>query len=163
MKMESLKKLYVHELKDLYSAETQILDALPNLIDVAQDEGLKDALGSHHEETRRQVSRLERIFEGKDFSPRGHRCKGMEGLIEEGRDLVNEDIGQDVLDASIIAAAQRVEHYEIASYGSARAHARKLGEHEDVELLTKSLEEESAADRKLTELAERRINVAATV
>ncbi len=163
MKLESLEKLYVHELKDLYSAETQVLEALPRLIEAATDEGLRQALRGHLEETRKQVSRLEQIFEGRDFSPRGQRCKGMEGLLEEGRDLISSDIDQDVRDAAIIAACQRVEHYEMAGYGTARAYAEKLGEYDAAELLTQSLEEEGAADRKLTELAERRINFEAAV
>lgn len=163
MKLESLEKLYVHELKDLYSAETQVLEALPRLIEAATDEGLQKALRGHLEETRKQVSRLEQIFEGRDFSPRGQRCKGMEGLLEEGRDLISSDIDQDVRDAAIIAACQRVEHYEMAGYGTARAYAEKLGEYDAAELLTQSLEEEGAADRKLTELAERRINFEAAV
>lgn len=161
MKFESLRKLYVHELKDLYSAENQILETMPRLIDEADDDGLKKALTAHRQETQRQVSRLEKIFESTDFSPRGHRCKGMAGLIEEGRELLNDDIEQDVLDAAIIAIAQRIEHYEMAAYGTARSYAKKLGEHEAAKLLTKSLEEEGAADRTLTELAERRVNVEA--
>ena len=163
MKLESLKSLYVHELKDLYSAETQIQEALPRMIEAADDEGLKDALRSHLKETRDQIGRLETIFEDLEYSPRGHRCKGMEGLIREGEDLLKDVADDDVLDAAIISASQRIEHYEMAGYGVARAYAEKLGDYSAADLLRKSLEEEGAADRKLTDLAERRINFEAAV
>jgi ferritin-like metal-binding protein YciE len=113
MKLDSLKKLYVHELKDLHSAERQILEALPKMIDAATDEGLKKAFRDHLEETRGQVERLDQIFATLEFSAQGHHCKGIEGLLEEGRELIGADIEPEVLDAGLIAAAQRVEHYEM--------------------------------------------------
>lgn len=163
MKTDSLKKLLVHELKDLYSAETQLIEALPVLANKATDEGLKSAFRSHLDETKRQRSRIEKIFKKLDFSPRGHRCKGMEGLIKETNDVVQDVDDPDVLDAALIACAQRVEHYEMATYGSARAYAEKLGDYDTADLLQQSLDEEGAADRKLTTLAKRRINFEAAV
>lgn len=158
MNLENLKKLYVHELKDLYSAENQLLEALPKMEAAASDEGLKKAFASHLEETRRQVDRLERIFEGLDFEPGGQKCAGMAGLIEEGEDMVKEDAPADVKDAGLIAAAQRVEHYEMAGYGVARTYAEKLGDYEASDLLQETLNEEALADQKLSRLATRRIN-----
>ncbi len=164
MKLESLEKLFVHELKDLHSAESQMIEALPKMIEAANDEGLKRAFRSHLEETRKQLSRIEKIMEGTEFSPRGSRCKGMEGLIEEGSDIIKKpDIEPDVLDAALIAAAQRIEHYEMAGYGVARTYAEKLGRYDAADLLQKTLDEEGAADRELSRLAERRINFEAAV
>lgn len=163
MKLDSLTKLYVHELKDLHSAERQILEALPKMIDAATDDGLKQAFRDHLEETRGQLERLDRIFATLEFSPQGHHCKGIEGLLEEGRELIGSDIEPEVLDAGLIAAAQRVEHYEMAGYGVARTYAEQLGDHRAAELLQKTLEEEGAADRKLTAIAERHVNFVATV
>lgn len=163
MTIDSLQKLYVHELKDLFSAESQILDALPKLIDAAGDDDLRAALKSHLKETRAHADRLKRIFEGLPFEPGGHRCKGVEGLIKEADELLKDVEADDVKDAAIIAGCQRVEHYEIAGYGVARAFAKKLGRHTDVDLLTQTIEEEGAADRTLTRLAERHINFVATV
>lgn len=158
MKLDSLRKLYVHELKDLWSAENQILKALPAAIDAADDDDLRSALRSHHEETRGQVGRLETVFEEMDFSPRGHHCAGMEGLLKELDGALDSEPEKDVRDAMIISALQRVEHYEMAGYGVARAFARKLGESAAADLLQETLEEEGRADRRLTELAEQRIN-----
>ncbi len=163
MKLDSLAKLFAHGLKDLYSAENQVLEALPEMIDAAGDDGLAEALRQHQKETRRQIGRLEKIFSGLDFSPKGHRCKGMEGLLEEARDLLRDVDDPAVRDAAIIAAAQRVEHYEMAAYGTARTFAEKLGNYEASDLLQESLSEESAADLKLTRLAERRVNFEAAV
>jgi ferritin-like metal-binding protein YciE len=163
MKLDSLKKLYVHELKDLHSAERQILEALPKMIDAATDEGLKKAFRDHLEETRGQVERLDQIFATLEFSAQGHHCKGIEGLLEEGRELIGSDIEPEVLDAGLIAAAQRVEHYEMAGYGVARTYADQLGDHRAAELLQKTLEEEGAADRTLTAIAERHVNFVASV
>ncbi len=163
MKLESLHDLYVDELKDLYSAENQLLKALPKMAKAASTEELRTAFKEHLEETRGQVQRLERIFEELDARPKGKKCKAMEGLIEEGKEIMSEDIEPNVLDAALIAAAQRVEHYEIASYGCARTYARLLGYDEAAELLQETLDEEAAADKKLTELAESTINVEAAV
>lgn len=160
MKMETLRALYIEELKDLYSAETQITKALPKLVEAATNSALRQAFESHLEETRNHVTRLERIFEGLDESPKGKTCEGMKGLLKEGDERAGEKGDSDVLDAGIISAAQRVEHYEIAGYGSARTYAELLGEKEAVRLLSETLEEEKAADTKLTQVA-RRINVEA--
>lgn len=163
MNLDSLSKLYVHELKDLYSAEKQLIDALPKMIAAASNKDLKQALKDHLVATRRQVQRLDRIFARVDFSPRGHKCKGMEGLIKEGASLLKEDSEPDVLDAAIIAAAQHVEHYEMAGYGVARTYAEKLGDYKAADLLQKSLEEEAQADRQLSRIAERTVNFQAMV
>ncbi len=161
MKIDSLEKLYVHELKDLHSAESQILDALPKMIKAATDDELRKALESHRAETEEHLARIERLFENLDFEPGGHRCKGIEGLIKEGSDVLQETEDDDVRNAAIVAACQRVEHYEMAAYGVARAFASKLGRHDDAEVLTTTLEEEGHADRTLTQIAEQRLNFAA--
>lgn len=158
MKIDSLKKLYVHELKDLYSAENQILAVLPRIAEATGDAELKKALRDHEKETRTHVKRLETIFEGLNFEPGGHKCEGMEGLLKEGKSLLNGGLPVDVLDVAMIGSVQRVEHYEMAGYGTARAHAEQLGEHEAVQLLTETLEEEGKADRTLTHLAEKSLN-----
>ena len=160
MKLETLRELYIDELKDLYSAETQITKALPKLVETATNSALRQAFEHHLEETRNHVTRLEQIFEGLDESPKGKTCEGMKGLLKEGDERAGEDGDADVLDAGLISAAQRVEHYEIAAYGSARSYAELLGEKEAVRLLTDTLEEEKAADTKLTQVA-RKINVEA--
>jgi ferritin-like metal-binding protein YciE len=158
MTLDSLKKLYVHELKDLYSAENQILEALPAMIQSASDSGLAAALEHHLQETLKQVERLERIFEGLEFEPGGHKCAGMAGLLGEGKRVLEDTSDSSVRDAAIIAGAQRVEHYEIAAYGTARAYAEKLGDYRAADLLQKSLNEEALADQTLSRLAERKIN-----
>lgn len=161
MKIDSLEKLYVHELKDLHSAETQILDVLPKMIKEATDDELKKALESHRKETQEHLARIERLFQNLDFEPGGHKCKGIEGLLKEGSELLQETEDDDVRNAAIVAACQRVEHYEMAAYGVARAFASKLGRHDDAEVLTTTLEEEGHADRTLTQIAEQRLNFAA--
>lgn len=158
MKIDSLEKLYVHELKDLYSAENQIIEALPRLIDAASDETLRQALTDHLKETKTHAKRITALFEELDYEPGGHKCKGIEGLLKEGKESLEDVSGKSVTDAAIIASCQRVEHYEMAAYGVARAFAAKLGRHDDVKVLTQTLEEEGAADRTLTQVAERRIN-----
>ena len=158
MKLESLEDLFVHLLKDLYSAEKQITKALPKLAKAVEDSDLADALESHLEETEGQVERLERIFKSLDVSPGRKKCVAMEGLLEDGSELIAEDPEPAVLDAGIISGAQRVEHYEIAAYGTAVEWARLLGHDEAVELLAETLEEESAANEKLTMLAGQGIN-----
>jgi ferritin-like metal-binding protein YciE len=158
MELDDLRKLYVHELKDLYSAENQLLKALPKMERAAKDPGLKKAFAAHLKETQRHVKRLEDIFSRLDFKPGGQKCVGMEGLIEEASGMIAEDAPTDVKDAGLIAAAQRIEHYEIAGYGTARTYAEKLGDYRAADILQESLNEEGLADQKLTRLAVRRIN-----
>jgi ferritin-like metal-binding protein YciE len=161
MSMDSLHDLYVDELKDLYSAENQLLKALPKMAKKASASELKTAFTEHLEVTRKQVERLEQIFTALEVSPKGKKCKAMEGLIEEGKEVLEEDGNPSVIDAALIACAQRVEHYEMAGYGCVRTFANLLG-YEDAEtLLQETLDEEGAADEKLTELAETVINVEA--
>jgi len=158
MKLNSLKDLYVEELKDLYSAEKQLLKALPKMAKEAQSEELSEAIEMHLEETKGHVDRLEMIFRGLKASPGGHKCEAMAGLIKEAEHLLKADADPDVLDAGMIAQAQRVEHYEIAGYGCARTYAKLLGREGDVTLLQETLDEEGRTDKKLTKLAERVIN-----
>ena len=157
----NLHDLLVDELKDLYHAEKQLTKALPKMAKAATHEGLRDALESHLEETREHVARLEEAFGALDMSPKAKPCAGMAGIIEEGSDLLEEDAEPGVLDAGIIAAAQRAEHYEIGAYGTCAEWARLLGLDEVVSLLERTLNEEKAADQKLTALAESGINEAA--
>lgn len=160
-KMETLEDLYEDLLKDLYSAEKQLVKALPKLVKTAESEDLQKAFKEHLGQTEQHVERLESIFSNLGSSPRGKKCVGMEGLIEEGKELMKEDVDPDVLDAGLIAAAQKVEHYEIASYGTARAWAKKLGHDDAARLLQQTLDEESMANERLTELAESYINMEA--
>ena len=161
MILDSLEKLYVEQLKDLYSAEGQILDALPKMRDAATDPGLKKAFGDHLEETKTHRSRIEKVFETLDYEPGGVRCEAAAGLIEEGEEVIKADAVDTVRDAALVAAAQRVEHYEMAGYGTVVAMAKKLGKYDHAEILQETLEEEGLADRKLSHLAERSINFAA--
>jgi ferritin-like metal-binding protein YciE len=156
--MTSLEDLFVHELKDLYSAETQIIKALPKMAKNASSPELKRSFEEHLEQTREHVERLKQIFDRLEAAPGRHRCKGIEGLIEEGKELMEEDIDGDVLDAGLIGAAQRVEHYEIAAYGTARAHAEQLGNSQAAKLLQRTLDEEGETDKKLTRIAESLVN-----
>ena len=156
-----LQELLVDELKDLYSAENQILKALPKMAKAASSPELKRAFERHLEETRRQVERLDQIGEALDIRLTGKKCKGMEGLIEEGKEIMSEDLDDNTLDAGLIGAAQKVEHYEIAGYGTARTHAAMLGYNKAAKLLQQTLDEEGATDKKLTALAESLINVEA--
>jgi ferritin-like metal-binding protein YciE len=156
-----LEELLVDELKDLYSAENQILKALPKMAKAASAPELKRAFERHLEETRRQVERLDQIGEALDIRLTGKKCKGMEGLIEEGKEVISEDFDENTLDAGLIGAAQKVEHYEIAAYGTARAHAAMLGYNKAAKLLQQTLDEEGATDKKLTALAESVVNVEA--
>ncbi|HET9265623.1 MAG TPA: ferritin-like domain-containing protein [Vicinamibacterales bacterium] len=156
-----LQELLVDELKDLYSAENQILKALPKMAKAASSPELKRAFERHLEETRRQVERLDQIGEALDIRLTGKKCKGMEGLIEEGKEIMSEDLDDNTLDAGLIGAAQKVEHYEIAGYGTARTHAAMLGYNKAAKLLQQTLDEEGATDKKLTALAESVINVEA--
>jgi ferritin-like metal-binding protein YciE len=159
MEMESLKELYVEELKDLWSAENQITKALPKMIKAATHPKLKKAFNTHLKQTERQIKRLERIFKELDESPRGKKCVGMEGLLKEGAELIKEKPDAEVLDAGLIAAAQHVEHYEIAGYGCVRTWARQIGEERHAQLLQETLDEEEQTDQLLTDLAESSINI----
>lgn len=158
MNLDNMKKLFVHELKDLYSAETQILEALPKMAEKASHSDLKSAFETHHRQTQEQVKRLEQIFDDLEHEPTGHKCKGMQGLLEEGEDSMKDAEDDEVRDAAMIAAAQRVEHYEIAAYGTARTYAKLLGDDRSAQLLQKTLDEEGETDKKLTRLAERNVN-----
>ncbi|HSF40817.1 MAG TPA: ferritin-like domain-containing protein [Thermoanaerobaculia bacterium] len=160
MEIDSLRKLYVDELKDLYSAEKQILQALPRMAKKATNPQLRQGFERHLEQTRMQVERLDRIFELLGKSPRGKKCKGMEGLLEEGKEMMQEEMDDDVMDAALISAAQRVEHYEIAGYGTVRTYAELMGEKEHAKLLQQTLDEEGQTDKELTRLAQS-INVEA--
>jgi ferritin-like metal-binding protein YciE len=159
MKAKGFRDLFELELKDLYSAEKQLLKALPKMAKAATNEDLQQAFESHLEETEGQVERLEKIFKQLDISyGRVEKCKAMEGLVEEGQTLMEEGLEPDVLDAALICAAQKVEHYEIAGYGCARTFAEQLGEEDVAELLQETLDEEASADKKLTEIAESIVN-----
>jgi ferritin-like metal-binding protein YciE len=163
VKLRSLQDLYVDELKDLYSAENQILKALPKMAKAASSPELRTAFEDHLEQSKGHVERLARIFKKLDVSPSGKKCKAMEGLIAEGKEVMEEDATPAVMDAALIAAAQRVEHYEMAGYGCVRTFARLLDHNLAADLLQKTLDEEGEADKKLTELAETVINLEATV
>jgi ferritin-like metal-binding protein YciE len=163
MTMSSLHDLFVHELRDIYHGEKQLLKALPKMAKAASSENLRAGFEEHLEQTRGQVERLEQVFSSLDMTARGIRCEGMEGLIEEGSGIISEDADDAVKDAGLIAAAQKVEHYEIASYGTLATWARLLGYSEAEQLLRQTLDEEKDTDRKLTELAESEINVEAQV
>jgi len=161
MKLDSLEPLFVEELRDIYNAENQLLKALPKMAKAATSPELKQAFEEHLEQTRGHVERLDEIFGELGKKATGKTCKAMKGLVEEGSEMMQEDGEDSVIDAAIIAAAQKVEHYEIASYGTVRAWAEQLGKDEAVDLLQQTLDEESEANEKLTELAESSINVEA--
>ncbi len=161
MKLDSLQKLYIEELRDLYNAENQLVKALPKMAKHAAHQELKQAFEDHLEQTKEHVERLDEIFKRLDERPTGKTCKGMKGLIEEGSEILEKDGDESVLDAALIGAAQRVEHYEIAGYGTVRTFANMLGENEAAELLQQTLDEEGEADKLLTELAESVVNVEA--
>ena len=160
MKLSTLKDLYIHELKDLYSAEKQLTKALPKLAKASSSEKLAAGFTKHLEETKVHAERLEKILDSHDQTTRGPKCKGMEGLVAEGADIIEEEADPEVRDAGLIAAAQRVEHYEIAGYGTARTYAELLGDKAGAKLLQQTLDEEVATDEKLTAAA-KKINVAA--
>jgi ferritin-like metal-binding protein YciE len=161
MQIDTLRKLCVDELRDLYSAEKQIDAAFPHLIQAASSSDLRDAFKMHHDQTKRHIERLKEIFVNIDEKPEGHTCKGMEGIIREAEELITKTTDPEVLDAGLIAAAQKVEHYEIASYGTVRTYAELLGDHHASDLLQKTLDEEKDTDVKLTSLAENEINIEA--
>lgn len=161
MEMQTLQDLYLETLKDLWSAEKQLTKAIPKMAKAASHPELVQAFNTHLKQTEQQVTRLEEIFEELGESPRGKKCKGMEGLIEEGDELIKEKPAPDVLDAGLISAAQHVEHYEIAGYGTARTYAQLLGFEKQAQLLQETLDEEGETDKLLTQLAERSINLEA--
>jgi ferritin-like metal-binding protein YciE len=161
MKMPTIAKLLEDQLKDIYSAECQLVKALPKMAKKASFKGLKEAITAHLEETKHQVERLDEIGQTLKIKLSGKKCKAMEGLIEEGAEVLEAEGPGPVIDSALIAAAQRVEHYEISAYGSARALARQLGHEDVVEILQETLDEESAADEKLTSLSEEEILPAA--
>jgi len=161
MKLDSLEKLYVEQLKDLYSAESQLVQALPKMAKAASSSDLRQAFQMHLDQTKEHVNRLEQIFDNLEYKPTGHKCKGMAGLIEEGEEMIENEAEKEVRDAGLIAAAQRVEHYEIAGYGTVRTYAEMLNRNEDVQLLQQTLDEEYKTDEKLTTLAESEINIEA--
>jgi ferritin-like metal-binding protein YciE len=154
MAENGLRELYLDELRDLYSAESQLVRALPKMAKEANSDELRGGIEEHLEQTKGHVERLEQIFETMDESPKGKKCVGMEGLIKEGGEVMDEDFEGAVMDAALIGAAQRVEHYEIAAYGTVIAFAEQLGESEHVSLLKETLEEEKETDQKLTSLSE---------
>ena len=158
MPIKTMEDLYINELKDLYSAEKQILKALPRMAKAASHPELRQAFQEHVAVTEEQVRRLETIFDELGKAPRGKKCKGMEGLIEEGKEIMEEVEDEELLDAGLIGAAQRVEHYEIAGYGTARTFARELGYEEHAKILQQTLDEEGETDHRLTAIAEGRVN-----
>jgi ferritin-like metal-binding protein YciE len=160
MEHQALRELYIDELKDIYNAENQLVKALPKMAKTANSEELRNGFEEHLEQTRGHVQRLEQIFKELGEKPSGKKCKGMEGLVAEGQEIMGEDFEDDVMDAALISAAQRVEHYEIAAYGTVRTYAELLGEDTAVQLLEQTLEEEKETDQKLTDMASE-INVKA--
>jgi ferritin-like metal-binding protein YciE len=158
MKLDTLQKLYTNELRDLYNAEHQLLKALPKMAKAASSEELKNAFEKHLEQTKSHVERLEKVFEELDEKPKGKTCHAMKGLIEEGSEILQQDGEESILDAGIIVAAQKVEHYEIAGYGSVRTFAHLLGQNKAAELLQTTLDEESETNELLNRLAESTVN-----
>ncbi|HYE03683.1 MAG TPA: ferritin-like domain-containing protein [Phycisphaerales bacterium] len=158
MKIDTLDKLYIHELKDLYNAEIQLVRALPKMAKAASHEDLRAAFEEHLEVTKAQAGRLEQIFESLGISGKGKKCEAMLGLIEEAKNAMDEIEEPDVLDAALITAAQRVEHYEMAGYGTVRTWARQLGREEEAQILQQTLDEEGETDKKLTMIAESMVN-----
>jgi ferritin-like metal-binding protein YciE len=163
MKITTLDEVLADELKDIYSAENQLIKALPKMAKAAESNDLRKAFEKHLEQTRVHAQRIEEICSDLSIKPRGKKCVGMEGLIEEGKEVLQSDADPIPLQAALIGAAQRVEHYEIAAYGTARAHAKQLGYLKAVDLLGQTLEEEKQTDELLTKLAENRINVKAAM
>jgi ferritin-like metal-binding protein YciE len=160
-RLNNLQDLFVQELKDLYNAERQIQDALPKMAEKASNPELRNAFNEHLQVTGEHVRRLEQIFDTLQQSPTGMKCKGMEGIIDEGKDLLKQDAESHVKDAGIIGQAQRVEHYEISGYGTACAYAEQLGFGEAARMLRQTLNEEEEADRRLTKIAEEIVNPSA--
>jgi ferritin-like metal-binding protein YciE len=156
--VDSLKGFFKEELKDLHSAESQIIEALPKMEKAASSQDLKRAFQEHLEQTREQKKRIEQVAKKMNFDPTGKKCVGMQGLIKEGEEILKEDMSSDVRDAALIAAAQKVEHYEIAGYGTAVTYAEMIGASDAVDLLKQTLNEEEKTDKKLTKLATSHIN-----
>jgi ferritin-like metal-binding protein YciE len=156
----SLEELFVHELKDLYDAEMRITEALPKMAEKAHNRGLKHAFENHLQQTEKHIERLESVFQHRGLEPEREICEAMVGLLKEGSEVVSARGDHDVLDAALIAAAQRVEHYEISGYGTARAFARQLNDEYSAELLDQTLDEEKQTDHQLTEIAEEAVNPA---
>ena len=163
MQIKSLENLLTDELRDIYSAENQMVRSLPKLTKAAGSDDLRSTLENHIIQTRIHIQRLEEICNDLKITPRGKKCVGMEGIIEEGKELINSDPKPGPLEAALIGTAQRLEHFEIAAYGTARAHARQLGFMKVAEVLAQTLEEEKQEDRRLTVLAENRVNVQASM
>ena len=161
MQMESLQELLIEEMRDIYSAENQLLKAMPKMAKKASNPQLKKALETHRKETEGQVQRLQKVFEKLGKKPTGKKCSAMEGLIEEGKEMMGEDMEEDTMDAALISIAQKIEHYEIASYGTVRTWAQQLGDEQTARVLQQTLDEEGKTDKLLTELAESSINVEA--
>jgi ferritin-like metal-binding protein YciE len=161
MQLETLKDLYIRELKDLYSAERQLVKALPKMAKAARNKELAAGFQEHLEQTKGHAQRLEQILSSHKQTSRGPKCKGMEGIVAEGAELIEEEADEEIKDAGLISAAQRVEHYEMAGYGTARTYADLLNDKEGANLLEMTLEEEKATDQKLTKLAKSAVNVAA--
>jgi ferritin-like metal-binding protein YciE len=161
MELQTLKDLYIHELKDFFSAEQQLVKALPKMAKAASNKELAAGFQEHLEQTKGHAERLEQILSSHKQSTRGPKCKGMEGIIAEGAEMIEEEADDEVKDAGLIAAAQRVEHYEMAGYGTARTYAELLGDKEGAKLLGLTLEEERQTDQKLSKLAQTAVNVAA--
>lgn len=157
-KMKTLEDLFEHQLKDLYSAETQLIKALPKMVENAKDDKLKKAFEDHLEETKNQKKRLDEIAAELDIDPKGETCKAMEGLIKEAESFIKEKKDDDVTNAGLIAEAQRIEHYEISGYGTAVRYAKELGHKEIASKLQETLDEEYGADTKLNKMAESRLN-----
>jgi len=161
MELATLQDLYIHELKDLHSAEKQLVQALPKMAKAAHNEQLSAGIQKHLEQTKEHATRLEKILAAHKESARGSKCKGMEGIIAEGAEMIQEKAEPEVKDAGLISAAQRVEHYEIAGYGTARTYAELLGDEEGAKLLQTTLQEEEETDKELTNIAKSAINVGA--
>ena len=160
-KLKTLNDLLHEQLRDLYSAEHQLLDVMPDMVSAAKDARLKHAFETHLQQTRNHVARLEQIGQGMNLDLKGHKCKAMEGLLKEGDDMIHEDATDEVIDAGLIASAQRVEHYEIAGYGTAAHYAERTGNPETAELLRQTLKEEQDTDTSLNQLAKSYINAKA--
>ena len=163
MTVTKLDELLEDELKDIYSAETQLIKALPKMAQVADSNDLRAAFEQHLEQTRHHVQRIEQICSDLKITPQGKKCAGMEGLIKEGEEILQSDAEAETNEAALIGALQRMEHYEISAYGTARAHARQLGYLKAIELLSQTLEEEKETDKKLTKIAVNRVNVKAAM
>src|SRR5215213_3689531 len=159
MEMESLQDLLIEELKDIYNAESQLLKAMPRMAKKAKSQQLKSAFETHMKETEGQIDRLEQVFESLGEKAKGKTCHAMKGLLEEAKEMMGEDMDDDVMDAALIAVAQKIEHYEIASYGTVRTWAQHIGDEQTARALQQTLDEEGKTDKLLTEMAESTINV----